>query len=156
MKKILSVILSLVMVLSLSATAFAADAEPTAEGDYGSVVSSGVFMLTPQSRETYYGNSGFSTLDYLSEGYLQWSIHVDDKTIVSFEGNLSFNKLGTPFGTFNHSISTTDSSGTEDVRYGLSKGDWEVKFTGSATDTTGSKYFVTSIATLKFYVYQNW
>ena len=34
----------------------------------------------------------------------QWTITVPGAVIVSFEGNLHFNKLGTPFGTFDHAI----------------------------------------------------
>ena len=47
---------------------------------------------------------------------------VPGAVIVSFEGNLHFNKLGTPFGTFDHAISAYGTIGTEDVKYGLSKG----------------------------------
>ncbi len=72
--------------------------------------------------------------------------------IVSFEGNLHFNKLGTPFGTFDHAISAYGTIGTEDVKYGLSKGKWEVEFTGIATAANGDMYSVVDGATLAFSV----
>ena len=98
----------------------------------GTAVSSATFELVPISRQTFWGDSGSCTLDYLSEGYIQWTITIPGTVITSFEANLHFNKLGTPFGTFDYAISTRSTSGTEDVKYGLSKGKWEVEFTGIA------------------------
>ena len=95
---------------------------------------------------------GVVALDYLSEGYIQWTITVPGAVIVSFEGNLHFNKLGTPFGTFDHAISAYGTIGTEDVKYGLSKGKWEVEFTGIATAANGDMYSVVDGATLAFSV----
>ena len=92
----------------------------------GTAVSSATFELVPISRQTFWGDSGSCTLDYLSEGYIQWTITIPGTVITSFEANLHFNKLGTPFGTFDYAISTRSTSGTEDVKYGLSKGYWEV------------------------------
>lgn len=97
-------------------------------------------------------HAGSCTLDYLSEGYIQWTITVPGAVIVSFEGNLHFNKLGTPFGTFDHAISAYGTIGTEDVKYGLSKGKWEVEFTGIATAANGDMYSVVDGATLAFSV----
>lgn len=68
------------------------------------------------------------------------------------QGNLHFNKLGTPFGTFDHAISAYGTIGTEDVKYGLSKGKWEVEFTGIATAANGDMYSVVDGATLAFSV----
>ena len=107
------------------------------EIDKGTTVNSATFKLVPISRETFWGDAGSCTLDYLSEGYIQWTITVPGAVIVSFEGNLHFNKLGTPFGTFDHAISAYGTIGTEDVKYGLSKGKWEVEFTGIATAANG-------------------
>lgn len=42
--------------------------------------------------------------------------------------------------------------GTEDVKYGLSKGKWEVEFTGIATAANGDMYSVVDGATLAFSV----
>lgn len=120
--------------------------------DTGNVVNSATFKLVPLSRKTFWGDAGSCTLDYLSQGYIQWTIQVPGVVIVSFEGNLHFNKLGTPFGTFDHSITSTSTSGTEDVKYGLSKGKWEVEFTGIATDAAGNMYSVVEGATLPFTV----
>ena len=92
------------------------------------------------------------TLDYLSEGYIQWTITIPGTVITSFEANLHFNKLGTPFGTFDYAISTRSTSGTEDVKYGLSKGKWEVEFTGIATAANGDMYSVVDGAKLTFSV----
>lgn len=83
---------------------------------------------------------------------IQWTITVPGAVIVSFEGNLHFNKLGTPFGTFDHAISAYGTIGTEDVKYGLSKGKWEVEFTGIATAANGDMYSVVDGATLAFSV----
>lgn len=167
MKKILSFILSLVMISSLSISAFAAEPNTTSttppeliqsenEVDTGDVISSTTFKLVPLSRETFYGDAGTCTLDYLSLGYVTWTIKIPGAVIVSFEGNLHFNKLRTPFGTFDHPISSTLTSGTEDVKYGLSKGDWEVEFTGIATDAAGNMYAVVDDAFIHFQVKQNW
>lgn len=162
MKKFLSLILSLVMICTISIPAFAAESTSTAPSttinsqeeteNTGNVVSSLTFKLIPLSRKTFWGDAGSCTLDYLSQGYIQWTINVPGTVIVAFEGNLHFNKLGTPFGTFNHSITSTGTSGTEDVKYGLSKGDWEVEFTGIATDIEGNMYSVVEDATLPFTV----
>ena len=167
MKKFLSLILSLVMVSSLSISAFAAEPNTTGETaatlnqnaneiDTDDVISSATFKLIPLSRKTFYGVAGSCTLDYLSQGYVTWTINVPGAVIVSFDGNLHFNKLRTPFGTFDHSIFSTRTSGTEDVKYGLSKGSWEVEFTGIATDAEGNMYAVVDNATLPFTVTQNW
>lgn len=162
MKRILSFALSFVIVLTISTTAFAAESTtPIApssetlqqENNTGEIVSSKTFELIPLSRKTFYGEAGSCTLDYLSEGYVRWSISVPGAGIVAFNGNLHFNKLNTPFGTFNHYISTTHTSGTEDVKYGLSKGSWEVTFDGVAVDAFGNKYAVVDNATLPFSVY---
>ena len=118
----------------------------------GTTVNSATFKLVPISRETFWGDAGSCTLDYLSEGYIQWTITVPGAVIVSFEGNLHFNKLGTPFGTFDHAISAYGTIGTEDVKYGLSKGKWEVEFTGIATAANGDMYSVVDGATLAFSV----
>jgi hypothetical protein len=160
MKKFLSFALSLIMAVAISVPAFAA--EPTASTppaitsqentDTGNVVNSATFKLVPLSRKTFWGDAGSCTLDYLSQGYIQWTIQVPGVVIVSFEGNLHFNKLGTPFGTFDHSITSTSTSGTEDVKHGLSKGKWEVEFTGIATDAAGNMYSVVEGATLPFTV----
>lgn len=162
MKKFCALMLSMVLALAISVPAFAA--EPTTavpststsqeETDTGSVVSSSTFKLVPLSRKTFWGDAGSCTLDYLSQGYIQWTINVPGTVIVSFEGNLHFNKLRTPFGTFDHSIVSSRTSGTEDVKYGLSKGDWEVEFTGIATDAEGNMYGVVENATLPFTVYK--
>ena len=162
MKKFLSLILSLVMICTISISAFAAESTSTAPSttinsqeeteNTGNVVSSLTFKLIPLSRKTFWGDAGSCTLDYLSQGYIQWTINVPGTVIVAFEGNLHFNKLGTPFGTFNHSITSTGTSGTEDVKYGLSKGNWEVEFTGIATDIEGNMYSVVEDATLPFTV----
>ena len=40
----------------------------------GTAVSSATFELVPISRQTFWGDSGSCTLDYLSEGYIQWTI----------------------------------------------------------------------------------
>lgn len=122
------------------------------EIDKGTTVNSATFKLVPISRETFWGDAGSCTLDYLSEGYIQWTITVPGAVIVSFEGNLHFNKLGTPFGTFDHAISAYGTIGTEDVKYGLSKGKWEVEFTGIATAANGDMYSVVDGATLAFSV----
>ena len=122
------------------------------EIDKGTTVNSATFKLVPISRETFWGDAGSCTLDYLSEGYIQWTITVPGAVIVSFEGNLHFNKLGTPFGTFDHAISSYGTIGTEDVKYGLSKGKWEVEFTGIATAANGDMYSVVDGATLAFSV----
>ena len=66
--------------------------------------------------------------------------------------HLHFNKLGTPFGTFDYAISTRSTSGTEDVKYGLSKGKWEVEFIGIATAANGDMYSVVDGAKLTFSV----
>ena len=122
------------------------------EIDKGTTVNSATFKLVPISRETFWGDAGSCTLDYLSEGYIQWTITVPGAVIVSFEGNLHFNKLGTPFGTFDHAISAYGTIGTEDVKYGLSKGKWEDEFTGIATAANGDMYSVVDGATLAFSV----
>lgn len=161
MKKFLSLVLSLAMAFAISLPAFAA--EPTTQtpvinaaslegSETGYVESSSTFKLIPLSRETFWGDAGSCTLDYLSRGYIQWSITVPGAVIVSFEGNLHFNKLGTPFGTFNHYISSTGTSGTEDVGSELSKGKWEVTFTGIAMDIDGNMYSVAENATHSFTV----
>lgn len=118
----------------------------------GTAVSSATFELVPISRQTFWGDSGSCTLDYLSEGYIQWTIIIPGTVITSFEANLHFNKLGTPFGTFDYAISTRSTSGTEDVKYGLSKGKWEVEFTGIATAANGDMYSVVDGAKLTFSV----
>lgn len=118
----------------------------------GTAVSSATFELVPISRQTFWGDSGSCTLDYLSEGYIQWTITIPGTVITSFEANLHFNKLGTPFGTFDYAISTRSTSGTEDVKYGLSKGKWEVEFTGIATAANGDMYSVVDGAKLTFSV----
>lgn len=161
MKKFFSLLLALIMVFSMSATAFAAESSSTSPSTSnsqeeanttGDIISSSTFKLVPLSRKTFWGDAGSCTLDYLSQGYIQWTINVPGTLIVAFEGNLHFNKLGTPFGTFNHSIISTGTSGTEDVKYGLSKGNWEVEFTGIATDIEGNMYAVVEDATLPFTV----
>ena len=96
-------------------------------------------------------SSSRSPAAFLSS-YIQWTITVPGAVIVSFEGNLHFNKLGTPFGTFDHAISAYGTIGTEDVKYGLSKGKWEVEFTGIATAANGDMYSVVDGATLAFSV----
>lgn len=113
---------------------------------------SATFKLVSNSRQTFWGDSGSCTLDYLSEGYIQWTITIPGTVITSFEANLHFNKLGTPFGTFDYAISTRSTSGTEDVKYGLSKGKWEVEFTGIATAANGDMYSVVDGAKLTFSV----
>ena len=65
---------------------------------------------------------------------------------------IPINKLGTPFGTFDYAISTRSTSGTEDVKYGLSKGKWEVEFTGIATAANGDMYSVVDGVKLTFSV----
>ena len=92
----------------------------------GTAVSSATFELVPISRQTFWGDSGSCTLDYLSEGYIQWTI--------------------------DYAISTRSTSGTEDVKYGLSKGKWEVEFTGIATAANGDMYSVVDGAKLTFSV----
>ena len=77
------------------------------EIDKGTTVNSATFKLVPISRETFWGDAGSCTLDYLSEGYIQ---------------------------------------------YGLSKGKWEVEFTGIATAANGDMYSVVDGATLAFSV----
>ena len=44
------------------------------EIDKGTTVNSATFKLVPISRETFWGDAGSCTLDYLSEGYIQWTI----------------------------------------------------------------------------------
>ena len=85
-------------------------------------------------------------------GTVLWTITIPGTVITSFEANLHFNKLGTPFGTFDYAISTRSTSGTEDVKYGLSKGKWEVEFTGIATAANGDMYSVVDGAKLTFSV----
>ena len=68
---------------------------------------------------------------------------------VSFEGNLHFNKLGTPFGTFDHAISAYGTIGTEDVKYGLSKENGRLSLLELAN---GDMYSVVDGATLAFSV----
>ncbi len=161
MKRIFSIALSLAMVFTLSATAFAAEpiTAPTTETTELStqdrsteVIASKEFKLVPLTRETFYGDAGTCTLDYLAGGYVTWTITMPGVNMTSFSGNLHFNKLGTPFGTFDHSIYSTEWSGTEDVKSNLSKGDWEVDFTGIATAADGSMYAVVDNASIKFYV----
>ena len=41
------------------------------EIDKGTTVNSATFKLVPISRETFWGDAGSCTLDYLSEGYIQ-------------------------------------------------------------------------------------
>ena len=106
------------------------------EIDKGTTVNSATFKLVPISRETFWGDAGSCTLDYLSEGYIQWTITVPGAVIVSFD----------------YAISTRSTSGTEDVKYGLSKGKWEVEFTGIATAANGDMYSVVDGATLAFSV----
>lgn len=165
MKKFLSLILALTMALSMSATAFAEEITPGTSDNTTSVstadrsneiVSSAEYKLIPLDRETFYGESGTCTLDYLAGGYVTWSISLPGVRMISFNGDLHFNKLGSPFGTFNHSIYTTDWSGTEDVKDNLSKGDWKVDFTGIATSSDGKLYAVVDNASLKFYVNGRW
>ena len=55
------------------------------EIDKGTTVNSATFKLVPISRETFWGDAGSCTLDYLSEGYIQWTITVPGAVIVSFE-----------------------------------------------------------------------
>ena len=43
----------------------------------GTAVSSATFELVPISRQTFWGDSGSCTLDYLSEGYIQWTINLN-------------------------------------------------------------------------------
>ena len=50
------------------------------------------------------------------------------------------------FGTFDHAISAYGTIGTEDVKYGLSKGKWEVEFTGIATAANGDMYSVVDLS----------
>ena len=108
----------------------------------GTAVSSATFELVPISRQTFWGDSGSCTLDNLSAGYIQRTIAIPGH----------FNKLGTPIGTFDYAISTRSTSGTEDVKYGLSKGKWEVEFTGIATAANGDMYSVVDGAKLTFSV----
>lgn len=145
MKKIIALLLVMATCFSLGTPALAVE-EPVEEDV------SGMFELLPTSRKTFQGNGGYSTLDYLSGGYVRWGISLTSARLVKFEGNLHFNKLGTPFGTFNKAISTTSSSGTEDVRSKLSKGDWEVTLTGVAYGSDGNGYRVVDNATLHFHV----
>ena len=100
------------------------------EIDKGTTVNSATFKLVPISRETFWGDAGSCTLDYLSEGYIQWTITVPG----------------------DHAISAYGTIGTEDVKYGLSKGKWEVEFTGIATAANGDMYSVVDGATLAFSV----
>lgn len=67
--------------------------------------------------------------------FINWSIGLYDTHIASFSGNLSINKLGTPFGTKN--ISIYGSSGLESVS-DLKKGNYQVTMTGTAIDIKGS------------------
>ena len=62
------------------------------EIDKGTTVNSATFKLVPISRETFWGDAGSCTLDYLYEGYIQWTITVPGAVLVSFDGNLHFNK----------------------------------------------------------------
>lgn len=92
----------------------------------------------------------------MTGGYVTWTIIIPGVRLVAFAGNLHFNKLGTPFGTFDYPIVLTSISGTEDVKSSLSKGAWEVTFTGIAEGANGSLYAVVDNATLKFYVNGRW
>ena len=122
------------------------------EIDKGTTVNSATFKLVPISRETFWGDAGSCTLDYLSEGYIQWTITIPGTVITSFEANLHFNKLVIFLLICVYAISTRSTSGTEDVKYGLSKGKWEVEFTGIATAANGDMYSVVDGATLAFSV----
>lgn len=155
MKKFLSLILAISMAFSIATPVFAAEPTHTSvsqqDDNSPQVKSSATFKLVPLSRKTFWGDSGSCTLDYF-DGFIEWTIKVPGVRIVSFEGDLDFNKLKTPFGSFNHSISSTETSGTEDVSYGLSKGQWEVEFSGVATDSNGDMYGVVEGAVLPFTV----
>lgn len=145
MKKLISVTLAIACCLSMSITCFAAESQDSEN-------TSATFEIVPLSRRSYYGKGGVATLDYMSKGYIHWGITLNGTRVSWFEGNLHFNKLGTPFGTFDRDISTGSSSGTEDVKSQLSKGNWEVTLTGVATATNGNQYAVVDNATLPFYV----
>ena len=54
----------------------------------GTAVSSATFELVPISRQTFWGDSGSCTLDYLSEGYIQWTITIPGTVITSFEAKI--------------------------------------------------------------------
>lgn len=155
MKKFLSLILVVSMTLSIVTPVFASESTPISVSQQNNasphVKSSATFKLVPLSRKTFWGDSGSCTLDYF-DGFIEWTIKIPGVRIVSFDGDLDFNKLNTPFGSFNHSISSTSTSGTEDVAYGLSKGKWEVEFSGIATDSNGDMYGVVEGAVLPFTV----
>ena len=102
LKKIVSLVLVTMMAIGMSITAIAAEPIGTVLSakksvNTGTAVSSATFELVPISRQTFWGDSGSCTLDYLSEGYIQWTITIPGTVITSFEANLHFNKLGTPF-----------------------------------------------------------
>lgn len=155
MKKILSLILAVSMAFSIVTPVFAAESTHISFSQQNDkspdVKSSATFKLVPLSRETFWGEDGSCTLDYF-DGFIEWTIKVPGVQVVSFEGDLYFNKLNTPFGSFNHSISATGRTGTEDVSYGLSKGKWEVEFSGIATGSNGNMYRVVDGAVLSFTV----
>ena len=87
------------------------------------------------------------------KGYIQWTITRSgcSNCFLLKVTCISIN-LVHPLEPFDHAISAYGTIGTEDVKYGLSKGKWEVEFTGIATAANGDMYSVVDGATLAFSV----
>lgn len=167
MKKMFSVILAFVIFNTCVLTAHAAtDDNGPDNSSTGFVVIhqetpmekhslSGASGVTPFA--TFFGNGGVSTLDYLSEGYIQWSVTPTTIERYTFSGTVSIYLNGSHVRTVScFAAGTGFRSGLVDLRnMGLKSGKrYDVYFAGSAVDDAGTVFTVSDSAHISFVYYK--
>lgn len=157
MKKTVCLILALMLVFSLPTTTHASEiGEYEYPDSYGDIVAHQEFPMLNNSktRESYLGDGGVSTLEYLSLGYIHWSVTPNTVETYTFAGTVT---IYSSSGAYIYSEScfaygTGFQSGLVDLTgIGLKKGTlYKAKLTGQAVDSIGSVFTVADEAKLSF------